>query len=158
MWVTSGGREVDMGGRGPTAKTMHRTVRLSALPHFGLQTLVWWKLLVLTGKKLAFKFSTYIFEYRPLPPLCPPRIHSRDECSQAFPVLIFVDLPILCISVNANRRSKWGRPGNEAKQLQDFNTSTSPRIQACDTRPFPRERVGSGHETIHIRASMFATP
>ena len=22
---------------------------------------------------------------------------------------------------------------------------TSPRIQGCDTRPFPRERVGSGH-------------
>ena len=32
-------------------------------------------------------------------------------------------------------------------QLQGFNTSTSPRIQACDTRPFPRERVGSGYET-----------
>ena len=30
---------------------------------------------------------------------------------------------------------------------QGFNTSTSPRIQACDTRPFPCERVGSGHET-----------
>ena len=28
----------------------------------------WRQLLVLTGKKLTFKFSTYIFEYRPLPP------------------------------------------------------------------------------------------
>ena len=44
---------------------------------FGLQTLVWSKLLILTSKKLAFKFSTYIFEYQPLPPmstLCPPDI------------------------------------------------------------------------------------
>ena len=36
--------------------------------NFGLQTLAWSKLLILTGKKLAFKFSTYIFEYWPLPP------------------------------------------------------------------------------------------
>ena len=32
-------------------------------------------------------------------------------------------------------------------QLQGFNTSASPNIQACDTRPFPHQRVGSGHKT-----------
>ena len=67
---TQGGR----GGRGPTAKTTHRTNRLSALPCYrGPDPLAWWKLLVLTGKKLAFKFSMYIFEYRAPPPLRPPR-------------------------------------------------------------------------------------
>ena len=34
--------------------------------------------------------------------------------SQASPVLIFVNLPILCIIVYANRRSKRGRPGTKA--------------------------------------------
>ena len=46
MGMTSGGREVDVGGGG------------AQLP----------KQLVLNGKKLAFKFSTYIFEYWPLLP------------------------------------------------------------------------------------------
>ena len=32
------------------------------------------------------------------------------------PVKIFVDLPIPCIIVNANRRSKRGRPGTEANK------------------------------------------
>ena len=40
--------------------------------------------------------------------------HSRDKCSQAFPALIFVNLPIPWIIVNANGRSKQGRPGTEA--------------------------------------------
>ena len=33
---------------------------------------------------------------------------------------------------------------------QGFNTSTSPRIQACDTRLFPCRRVGSGHARLHL--------
>ena len=32
--MMSGGHEVNVGGRGLTAKTMHRTIRWSALPHF----------------------------------------------------------------------------------------------------------------------------
>ena len=32
--MMSGGREVDVGGSGPTAKTTHRTIRSSALQHF----------------------------------------------------------------------------------------------------------------------------
>ena len=41
--------------------------------------------------------------------------HSRDECSQAFPVLIFTNFPIPCtgIIVNANGRSR-GKPGTKA--------------------------------------------
>ena len=39
--------------------------------------------------------------------------HSRDRCSQAFPVFHALLLP--CIILNANRRTKKrGRPGNEA--------------------------------------------
>ena len=49
---------------------------------FTIQTLAWWKLLILTGKKLAFKFSKYMGPS----PLRPPHIYSHDECSQAFPI------------------------------------------------------------------------
>ena len=74
-WMTSGEHEVDVGGGGDQLAELHTGSSVQALYHvFGLQTLAWSKLLVLTGKKLAFKFSTYIFECRPLPP-CPPRIH-----------------------------------------------------------------------------------
>ena len=58
----------------------------------GLQMLAWLKLLVLTGKKLAFELSSYIFSYILIlniaPPSisCPSRVHSCDESAQAFPV------------------------------------------------------------------------
>ena len=38
--------------------------------------------------------------------LCPPRVHSRDGWDQAFPV--FRTLPLPCIILNANRRTKNG--------------------------------------------------
>ena len=60
--------------------------------------------------------SSTLFERGPLPPyvhLASTRRHSRDRCSQAFPV--FRALPLPCIMLNAKRRTKkWGRPGNEA--------------------------------------------
>ena len=55
---------------------------------FEFQTLASLKLLILIDKKHAFKFSTYIFEYQPPPPPRLPRAHSRDECSEAFPVFL----------------------------------------------------------------------
>ena len=59
--MTSGGHEMEIEGEGPNYQN-------DAQDHlFGLQTLALLELLVLTGKKLAFKFSTYIFEYRSLP-------------------------------------------------------------------------------------------
>ena len=57
-WMTSGGRGTDVGvGRGPmprqSVRALHRV--------FGIQTLAWRKLLVLTGKKLVFKLvRTYL--------------------------------------------------------------------------------------------------
>ena len=60
--------------------------------------------------------SSALFERGPLPPyvhLASTRRHSCDRCSQAFPV--FRALPLLCIILNKNRRTKKrGRPGNEA--------------------------------------------
>ena len=61
-WMASSGRKVDVGRRGPTAKTTHWIVFLSALLQFwtwegtesGLKLLVWLKLFVFTNKKLAF--------------------------------------------------------------------------------------------------------
>ena len=55
-----GGAQLPKQRTGPSVRVLHHV--------FGLQTLAWWKLLVLTGKKLALKFSAYVFEYRPLPP------------------------------------------------------------------------------------------
>ena len=58
--------------------------------------------------------SSTLFECGPFPPLHPLRItrrHSRDRCSQAFPVCR--PLLLLCIILNVNK--KRGRPGNEAR-------------------------------------------
>ena len=59
-WGGGGGPQLPNQRTGPSVRVLCSV--------FGLQTLAWRKLLVLTGKKLTFKFSTYIFEYRPLPP------------------------------------------------------------------------------------------
>ena len=54
----------------------------------------------------------HVFECGPLPlpymyvHLTSTRRHSRDRCSQAFPV--FRTLPLPCIILNANRRTKNG--------------------------------------------------
>ena len=81
-----------LGGRaqqqrtGPSIRVLYRV--------FGLQTLVWRKLLVLNGKKLAFKFSMYIFEYRSLP--LPPYVHlaSTHVMNAPRPSLFFAGLPL----------------------------------------------------------------
>ena len=67
-WMTSGGREVDGGGGAKLPKQYTGSSVRVLYCSFGLQMLAWSKLLILTGKKLAFKFSAYIFEYQPLPP------------------------------------------------------------------------------------------
>ena len=51
----------------------------------------------------------HVFECGPLPPyvhLTSTRRHSRDRCSQAFPV--FRAVPSSCIILNTNRRTKNG--------------------------------------------------
>ena len=60
-----GGAQLPKQRTGPSVRALYHI--------FGLQTLAWWKLLVLTSKKLAFKFSTYRFEYRSLPPMSTSR-------------------------------------------------------------------------------------
>ena len=55
-----GGAQLPKQRAGPSVRVLYCV--------FGPQTLAWWKLLVLTVKKLAFKFTTYIFEYWLLPP------------------------------------------------------------------------------------------
>ena len=60
--MTSGGCEVDVGGRGPTAKTTHRITRSSTVIQqwtLDLSMIETATALILTGKKL---------EYRSLPP------------------------------------------------------------------------------------------
>ena len=80
MWLMSGGCDscqVDVRWtweEGQLAKQCTGPSIRALYSSIGVQTLAWSKLLVLTGKKLAFKFSTYIFQYQPLPPMstsCP---------------------------------------------------------------------------------------
>ena len=64
-----------------------------------------------TGKKLALSFIAHelVDGQRPPPPyvhLASTRRHSRDRFSQAFPV--FRALPLPCIILNENRRTKNG--------------------------------------------------
>jgi len=80
--MMSGGLEVDVEGRIPTAKTTHLIICLSFLLQFWTQTLVWSKLL-----QLAFKLSAYIFDYRSLPSYVHVvSTHVMNETRQAFPV------------------------------------------------------------------------
>ena len=58
-------------------------------------------LLVLSAKELAFKFSAYIFEYRLLPYV---HLASTHVVNALRPSLFVIDLPLLCIIVNANGR------------------------------------------------------
>ena len=62
--MMSGGREADIGREG-SKKTMHWIIRSRALPHVLDLRLRVVKLLDLTGKKLIFELSLYmyIFEY-----------------------------------------------------------------------------------------------
>ena len=50
------------------------------------------------------------------PPFLPFVCVHNNTWERKTDVLIFVDLPIPCIIVNANGRSKRGRPGTEAKK------------------------------------------
>ena len=64
----------------------------------------------MSGKKLAFKFSTYIFGYRPLPPYIHLAFTHVMDAPRPSP--LFVGLLLPCI---VNTKVKRGRPGNEAK-------------------------------------------
>ena len=62
-----------------------------------------------TGKKLALSFIAHELVDGQRPPyvhLASTRRHSRDRFSQAFPV--FRTLPLPCIILNENRRTKNG--------------------------------------------------
>ena len=89
--MTSGGHKVNVG---PTAN--QRTVPSVQVLYrsFRLQTLAQTKLLVLTGKKLNFKFSVYMLEYWPLRPPC---VHSHENAPRPPP--FFASLPFPCIIV-----------------------------------------------------------
>ena len=68
---------------------------------YRLQTLALLTLLVLTGKKLAFKFSTYIFEYQSLPTYI--NCTSTHVMNSHRPSLFFAGILILCIIVTEGK-------------------------------------------------------
>ena len=95
-----GGREVDVGGEGPNCLNTvqdhlfeRSTMSLDSRP---LQDA--WKLLVLTGKKLAFKFNTWIL-------VPPPYVHlaSTHMMNAPRPSPFLAELPLPCIIMSANR-------------------------------------------------------
>ena len=79
--MTSDGHEMDIEGEGPNLALL--------------------KLLVLTGKKLAFKFSTYIFEYQSLPTY----IHCTltHVMNAPRPSLFFTGILPLCTTVTEGK-------------------------------------------------------
>ena len=97
-------KEMDIQGRGPTAKTTHRIIYLSAIYcSFGLQVLVWPKLLILTSKKFALRLSVCIFEYRPL--------LSYDHLVSTHVMITYKGLPCFLPhfrshALNANKKKK----------------------------------------------------
>ena len=101
-WTWGGGAQLPKLCTGSSVQALYRI--------FGLQTLAWWKLLVLNGKKLPFKFSMNIFEYRPLPPYI--HLTSTHVMNAPRPSPFFTGLPLPCIIVNANERKN--RTGKEA--------------------------------------------
>ena len=101
---TRGGHENDVREEGPNHKKQRTGSYVWVLYHSsGLKTLAWSKLLAFTGKKLTFE--VYLLHIWMLaPPATSPHVHSRDGWDQAFPV--FCALPLPCIILNANRRTK----------------------------------------------------
>ena len=121
---TQGGREVDI-EEGPNWQKQRAGTSIRALYRsFGLQTLAWSKLLVLTSKKLTFKSSMYIIEYRPLPHYVHfTSVHSRDECSQAFP--IFYRSSASVYYIERKQKVKTGEAWSEA------TVETRPHLADC---------------------------
>ena len=106
MWMTSGGREVDVGGALPINQLVCNSEFLTSEVEYcrSCETQESW----LSLERSMMKPST-LFEHEPLPPyvhLVSTRRHSRDRCSQAFPVFRALALP--CIILNENRRTKNG--------------------------------------------------
>ena len=91
-----GGAQLPKQRTGPSVQALYRVFRL--------QTLAWWKLLVLNGKKLAFKFATYIFEYQPLPPYV--YLTSTHVMNAPRPSPFFTSLLLPCIIVNCGYGEK----------------------------------------------------
>ena len=97
--MTAGGCEVDMGGGQLPKQRTRLSVRV-LYRSFELQTLPSSKLIILIGKKHAFKFSTYIFEYQAPPPRM-SYLASTHVMNALRPSLFFA---AMCIIVSANGR------------------------------------------------------
>ena len=124
MWMISGGREVDV-GRDPQSNTWNnvhnwalycQTRPQTFTRSRVLQTFTRLRVLRLTGKKIALRCiaPVLVVGYRPPPPHSPPIHLTSFTCSQAFPV--FHALPLPCIILNANWRTKTGEAWKQGCQ------------------------------------------
>ena len=132
MW-TRGGCEYYIRGRGPTAHSSKNCyewiLNYETWPVQNVQTKnavsssrLYYNATNYTLIELSWVHAWALYMVGPLPLTsfsCPPCVHltstwrhSRDQWAQAFP--IFRALPLPCIILNANRRTKRRKPGNEA--------------------------------------------
>ena len=125
--MMSGGREVDVGGVVPDYKYGHNKPESEFLTGQAEYSWSYERLgSCLAVERSMMKSSTlfHVFECGPLPPyvqLTSTWRHSRDRCSQAFPV--FRTLPLLCIILNANWRTKnGGGLGTRLVIIHSFDT------------------------------------
>ena len=85
------------------------------------------------------------------PPFLPFVCVHNNTWERKTGVLIFVDLPILCIIVNANGRSKQGRPGTEAKNALYAIYQVVPAVLS----PWSHQSQCNGHTSAGWSPSGF---
>ena len=107
-WMMSGVCGVDVGRRGPTTKTTHWIIHSSAL-------LAWSKLLVFTRKKLTFRVCSIHIWLSVPPPTCTSISHPLMWWMRSGLPCFSLCLPLPCIILNANPRTKNG--GGLGKRL-----------------------------------------
>ena len=103
------------------------------------------KLLVTTGKKLTFNFCTYIFEYWPLPTLHPPRVHSCDECFQAFSVFHCFPLPHIIVNTEGKMGGGLGTRLGRAFIIDSVNELSK---KFLDHQPTLRYGIATCYSTF----------
>ena len=114
-WTQGGCREEGPNRKNNTLDHLFKRSTTWEGTESGLKLLVWLKLFVFTGKKLAFwVYLIHIWISAP-----PPYIYltSTRVMNETRPSPFSLCLLLLCIMLNTNLRNKqkWARPGNEAK-------------------------------------------
>ena len=106
------------------------------------------KLLLL--KKLAFKSSTYIFKYQPLPPFVP--LESTHMMNTPRPSSIFTGLPFPCIILleGYNREGLGTKINHSHIHPFQLNATTFVDLMSC-TRLYQMQGTGNNASSFVVR-------